>query len=55
MTAHRITCYLDGKKMLEAEDDTFSAAGMVGLWTKPDAVTRFDDVQVRELHTKVKP
>lgn len=55
MTADRITCYLDGKKMLEAKDDTFSAAGKVGLWTKADAVTRFDDVQVRELHAQVKP
>ncbi|MCH7701326.1 MAG: DUF1080 domain-containing protein [Planctomycetes bacterium] len=54
MTADRITCYLDGKKMLETENDTFSALGMVGLWTKADAVTSFDDFQVRQLHTKVK-
>jgi|GEM_PF-101556 len=46
MIGHHITAYLDGKKLLEATDDTFTNAGMVGLWTKSDAVTRFDDLQV---------
>jgi len=46
MIGHHITAYLDGKKLLEATDDTFSNAGMVGLWTKSDAVTRFDDLSV---------
>jgi len=43
---HIIAC-LDGKKLLETSDDTFKDAGMVGLWTKADAVTRFDDLRVR--------
>ena len=46
MDGDRITCYLDGKKLLEVQDDTFNDAGMVGLWTKADAVTRFDDLAV---------
>ncbi len=46
MNADRIACYLDGTKLLEAADDTFKEAGMVGLWTKADAVTSFDDLVV---------
>ncbi|MDY7109054.1 MAG: hypothetical protein SYC29_10505 [Planctomycetota bacterium] len=42
-----ITCYLDGERLLEVTDDTFTEAGNVGLWTKADAVTRFDDLTVR--------
>ncbi len=37
-----ITCYLDGAMHLEASDETFPDAGRIGLWTKADAVTRFD-------------
>jgi hypothetical protein len=33
----------DGKVVLEADDDTFKAAGAVGVWTKADSVTLFDD------------
>lgn len=33
----------DGKTVLEAEDNTFKAAGAVGVWTKADSVTLFDD------------
>ena len=33
----------DGKKALEWEDDTFQNAGKVGVWTKADSVTDFDD------------
>ena len=38
--------FLNGKKLFEAEDDTFTDAGKVGLWTKADAVTEFDDLRV---------
>ena len=34
---------LDGKKALEWDDDTFKDPGMVGVWTKADSVTAFDD------------
>ena len=39
----RHSVYLNGKKIFEVEDDTFTKAGMVGLWTKADSVTLFDD------------
>jgi hypothetical protein len=39
----RIECFLDGRKVLEGKDDTFTKAGKVGLWTKADAQTRFDE------------
>jgi hypothetical protein len=48
MTGPTITCYLDGKKLLEAQDATFPDAGMVGLWSKADAQTYFDDLTVTE-------
>jgi hypothetical protein len=34
---------LDGKKALDWADDTFKDAGKVGVWTKSDSVTLFDD------------
>ena len=33
----------DGQKILEAKDGAFAEAGKVGLWTKADSVTLFDD------------
>lgn len=38
------TVLLEGKKLFEVEDDTFMDAGAVGLWTKADSVTLFDDL-----------
>jgi hypothetical protein len=43
---NKITCYYDGSKKIEATDDTFKNAGKVGLWTKADSVTYFDDLKV---------
>jgi hypothetical protein len=42
----RFTIFWDGKKVLEQQDATFSAAGRVGVWTKADSVTLFDDLSV---------
>jgi len=44
----RIEAEFDGKKLIEVEDSTFREAGMVGLWTKADAATSFDDLEVEE-------
>jgi Domain of Unknown Function (DUF1080) len=44
MTSSHITCYLDGKKYLEADDATFPDAGRIGLWSKADAQSYFDDL-----------
>ena len=35
--------------LLEAEDRTISHAGKVGLWTKADSVTYFDDLKALRL------
>jgi Domain of Unknown Function (DUF1080) len=43
---NKFTCYYDGNKKIEATDDTFKDAGKVGLWTKADSVTAFDDLKV---------
>jgi hypothetical protein len=41
--------FVDGRKLFEVEDDTFQAPGKVGLWTKADSVTEFDDLRVQSL------
>ena len=46
LTGNKITCYYDGAKKIEATDRTFKDAGKVGLWTKADSVTYFDDLKV---------
>src|SRR5438132_12390743 len=40
---NRFTVTFDGKKAIEWDDDTFKNAGKVGVWTKADSVTLFDD------------
>ena len=42
----RIRCYLNGKLHLEAKDGAIGGAGRIGLWTKADAVTSFDNLSV---------
>ncbi len=37
------TVAFDGKKALEWDDATFKNAGKIGVWTKADSVTAFDD------------
>ena len=41
-------CYLDGKRYLETEDATFPGAGMIGVWSKADAQSYFDELTVSE-------
>lgn len=43
-----ITGYLDGQRLLNGQNDTFPNAGGVGVWTKADAATAFDDLQVTD-------
>jgi hypothetical protein len=42
--AARFSASLNGKQLFEVEDSTFPDSGMVGLWTKADSVTLFDEV-----------
>ena len=37
------TVTFDGKKAIEWDDEKFKDAGKVGVWTKADSVTEFDD------------
>lgn len=40
----RIQAYLNGKLQIDHEDKTYTE-GWVGLWTKADSVTEFDDLE----------
>jgi len=40
--------YLNGERLFETEDKTFLKSGRVGLWTKADSVTYFDDFTFQE-------
>ena len=39
------TAFLDGKQIVDVTDDRYKTGG-IGLWTKSDSTTCFDDVQV---------
>ena len=40
---NHFTLTYDGNKAIEWDDETFKDAGKVGVWTKADSVTLFDD------------
>ena len=40
---NKFTVIFDGSKVIEATDDSFTNAGKVGVWTKADSVTLFDN------------
>lgn len=43
---NRIQCYFNGKLLIDMTDDTFTEAGLVGVWSKADAQTYFANVQI---------
>lgn len=43
----KMQCFFNNAKVIEATDDTFDS-GSVGLWTKADSYTFFDDLVVQE-------
>ncbi len=45
---NKIVAEFDDEKLIEVKDSTFIEAGMVGLWTKADAATAFDDFEIEE-------
>jgi hypothetical protein len=45
----RFEVYSNGRKLFDVEDTTFPDAGKVGLWTKADSVTLFDDLTIKEM------
>jgi hypothetical protein len=44
----RFSVSFNGKKLFEVDDSTFPDAGKIGLWTKADSVTLFDEVTYGE-------
>ena len=46
MVGNVIKCYFNNKLELEVKDNTFKNSGKIGLWTKSDAVTYFDDFKI---------
>jgi hypothetical protein len=40
---NQFTVTFDGQKVIEASDESLKDAGKVGVWTKADSVTLFDD------------
>ena len=47
----KIQAYLNGKLYLDHEDSTYKE-GWVGLWTKADSVTEFDDLEISALGSR---
>jgi hypothetical protein len=45
---NRFRVLYNGKQLFEVEDSTFTDAGKVGLWTKADSVTLFDEINYGE-------
>lgn len=43
----RIEVRLNGKKLIEKTDTTFTGAGGIGFWTKADALSAFDNLKVQ--------
>jgi hypothetical protein len=41
--ANKFVVIFDGNKVIDATDESFASAGKVGVWTKADSVTLFDD------------
>jgi hypothetical protein len=46
--AARFVVSYNGKQLFEVEDSTFTDAGKVGLWTKADSVSLFDEITYGE-------
>jgi hypothetical protein len=43
---NRIKASLDGRQLIDVTDDAIAKAGKIGLWTKADAATAFDALQI---------
>ncbi len=43
------TVYLNDKQLFQVKDKTFTKEGKIGLWTKADAVSYFDDFKIKSI------
>lgn len=50
-TGNRITAWLDGVKYVQLTDESLIGTGGVGLWTKADAASSFDDLVVKRFRS----
>lgn len=48
-SGNRFKVSYNGQPMFEVEDNAIPTAGMIGLWTKADSVTLFDDLTYGEV------
>jgi hypothetical protein len=46
IVGNRFEVFFEGRSLYTATDGTFASAGRVGLWTKADSVTYFDDLNI---------
>jgi hypothetical protein len=44
---NHLVCYFNGQKLIDVHDATYTK-GKIGLWTKADSVTAFDDLMVSQ-------
>lgn len=51
MKGNNVQVYYDGAKVIEASDSRFPTAGKVGVWTKADSRTLFDNLTATPLGT----
>ena len=49
---NRFAVAFNGAHLFDVEDETFRTAGKVGLWTKADSVTAFDDLTIEVLNVR---
>ncbi len=49
MRGDHIELYFDGQKLIDAHDSRFTFPGKVGVWTKADSYTLFDDLTATPL------
>lgn len=47
MVGDQITCLLDEAKLLDVADASIRESGMIGLWSKADAASSFDDLTLQ--------
>ncbi len=52
LAGNHFTVWFNGQVLFEADDETIKNGGGVGLWTKADSVTRFDNVRITSLDAK---
>jgi arsenate reductase len=52
---NHFTVTYDGAKAIEWDDDTFKEAGKLGVWTKADSVTSFDDFRYGQVASSNRP